>query len=67
MQHLAVALAAQEKRPLESYLIAAIKAEYTTFSSQWPGIDFTRPGAYVLGAYFAELGKIYGPAPAASE
>lgn len=51
-------LAAEKKLPLNEYLVAAIKAEYTKFSTDRPGVDFPRPSAYVLRMYFAELTKL---------
>ena len=59
--HLAVRLAAQTQLPLEPFIIAAIKAEYTKFSTERPGVDLPRPSAYVLRGYFFALGKLHPP------
>jgi tetratricopeptide (TPR) repeat protein len=58
--HVLVRLAAEAGDALEPHLIAAIKAEYTKFSSDRPGVDFPRPSAYVLRGYFSALGKLAG-------
>ncbi len=60
LTHLVVQLAAREKQPLEPFLIAGIKAEYTKLSSTRPGVDFPRPSAYVLRGYFLELARLEG-------
>lgn len=59
----AVRLAAEKKISLNQYLVAAIKAEYTKFSTDRPGVDFPRPSAYVLQNYFAELAKLQPQKP----
>lgn len=63
LAHLIVRLAAHEGKPLETYLVNAVKAEYTKLSSERPGADAPRPSVYVLGQYFAALAKIYGLSP----
>lgn len=52
---IAVALASEEKRGMEPYLVAAILAEYRGFSHA-PVVD--RPKASALRAYFRELAKV---------
>ena len=59
----ALRLAAEKKIPLNDYLVAAIKAEYTQFSTDRPGVEFPRPSAYVLEKPFAELTKLQPKKP----
>lgn len=51
----AVRLAGSDPEILRPYLVNAIKAEYTKFSSARPGVDAPRPSAYRLRQYFVLL------------
>jgi tetratricopeptide (TPR) repeat protein len=52
-----LALTAKAGKPVQSALINAIKAEYTHFSLGHVGVDFPRPRAETLAAYFKMLDK----------
>ena len=63
LAHVALVLAKREGKPLQPYLIAAIKAEYTHFSAGGPLTP--RPSARPLRSYFGLLAdELAKPAPA---
>ncbi len=61
--HVAVALAVASHASLQSYLVKAIEAEYTKFSTTRPGVDMPRPSAFVLCNYFTTLEQIQAKTP----